>query len=87
MWASWDDVETDSAGLDRDAVVQLSPEQIDWAAIIFVMERSHRRRLNQKFRRWLDGKRVICLDIPDQYGLMQPGLVERLVQTAGRHLR
>ena len=57
------------------------------ADIIFVMERSHRRRLNQKFRRWLDGKRIICLDIPDQYGLMRPELVERLVQTAGRHLR
>src|SRR6476659_7390986 len=87
VFASWDDVETDSAGLDHDAVVQLSPEQVDWADIIFVMERSHRRRLNQKFRRWLDGKRVICLDIPDQYGLMQPELIERLVQTAGRHLR
>ena len=87
VFAGWGDVETDSAGLDHDAVVQLSPEQVDWADIIFVMERSHRRRLNQKFRRWLDGKRVICLDIPDQYRLMQPELVERLLETAGRHLR
>jgi predicted protein tyrosine phosphatase len=87
VFADWDGVETDSAGLDHDAVVQLSLEQVEWADVIFVMERSHRRRLNQKFRRWLNGKRVICLDIPDRYSLMQPELVEQLMQTAGRHLR
>jgi predicted protein tyrosine phosphatase len=87
VFANWDEVETDSAGLDHDAVVPLSAEQVEWADIIFVMEKSHRQRLNRKFRRWLNGKRVICLDIPDEYALMQPELVERLLATAGRHLR
>ena len=87
VFAAWEGVETDSAGLDHDAVVQLSAEQVAWADIIFVMEPSHRRRLSQKFRRWLDGKRVICLDIPDDYEYMQPELVRLLQIKAGKFLR
>lgn len=87
VFASWPGVETDSAGLDNDAIVPLSPEQIDWADIIFVMERSHRARLTKRFRRHLNGKRVICLGIPDVYQLMAPALVARLEATAGKFLR
>jgi len=87
VFATWPGVETDSAGLDNDAIVPLSPEQIEWADIIFVMEPSHRSRLNKRFRRHLKGKRVICLDIPDDYQLMAPELVERLEAAAGRFLR
>lgn len=87
VFARWPGVETDSAGLDNDAVVPLSPEQIDWADIIFVMEPSHRSRLNKRFRRHLNGKRVICLGISDDYQLMAPELVARLEATAGRFLR
>ncbi len=80
-------METDSAGLDNDAVVALSPEQIEWADIIFVMEHAHQARLSRRFRAHLHGKRVICLNIPDNYALMDPALVERLIASAGRHLR
>lgn len=31
-----------------------------------------------KFKRHLNGKRVICLDIPDNYEYMQPELVSIL---------
>ena len=87
VFSTWPGVETDSAGLADDAEVPLSSEQIDWADIIFVMERSHRARLSRRFRRYLNGKRVICLDIPDDYAFMQPELVIRLEQAAGRFLR
>ncbi len=87
VFATWPGVETDSAGLDNDAIVQLSPEQIEWADIVFVMEPAHRSRLNKRFRRHLNGKRVICLGIPDQYQLMAPELMARLETTAGRFLR
>ncbi len=65
----------------------LSPEQIDWATIIFVMEKAHRNRLSAKFRAHLNGKRVICLDIPDDYDYMQPELIKLLEVKAGRFLR
>ena len=87
IFSTWLDVETDSAGLGGDASVPLSPEQIAWANIIFVMEKAHRNRLSTRFKRYLNGKRVICLDIPDDYEFMQPELIELLETKAGRFLR
>ena len=87
VFSTWPGVETDSAGLGTDAEIPLSPEQIKWADVIFVMEKVHRRRLSAKFRRYLNGKRVICLDIPDEYEYMQPQLVELLEGRVGRFLR
>ncbi|RKF30611.1 low molecular weight protein tyrosine phosphatase family protein [Paraburkholderia fungorum] len=87
VFASWPNVETDSAGLAADADVPLSPEQVRWADIVFVMEKAHRARLSAKFRACLNGKKVICLDIPDNYTFMQPELVSLLEQKAGKFLR
>jgi predicted protein tyrosine phosphatase len=87
VFATWPDVETDSAGLSPDAETPLSPEQIEWASLIFVMEKSHRTKLNRGFRNDLNGKRIICLDIPDTYSFMQPELIALLEVRAGRFLR
>ncbi len=70
VFSTWDNVETDSAGLTNDADVILSKEQIEWADIIFVMERKHTSNLSQKFRPYLNHKRIICLNIPDNYTYM-----------------
>jgi predicted protein tyrosine phosphatase len=79
-------VETDSAGLNSDADVPLSLEQIDWADIIFVMEKRHRSKLSKQFRKYLNGKRVVCLDIADEYAYMQAELVTLLEKKVGRFL-
>lgn len=73
-------IETDSAGLSPDAEVPLSPEQIARADLILVMEKVHRARLNRKFGKLLAGKRVVVLDIPDDYQFMDDSLV-RLLET------
>jgi predicted protein tyrosine phosphatase len=52
-----------------------------------VMEKAHRNRLSKNFRTHLNGKRVICLDIPDDYEYMQPELVRLLQIKAGKFLR
>lgn len=65
----------------------LSTEQIEWANVIFVMEKTHRNRLSSRFRSHLNGKRIICLDIPDDYEFMQPELIKLLEAKAGRFLR
>ena len=80
-------VEVDSAGLGRDAVVPLSPEQIAWADIILVMEESHRSRLTRDFRAELAGKRVAVLGIPDDYDFMDPELVRLLERRCAPYLR
>lgn len=76
VFANHPEVDVDSAGLNHDAVVPLSPEQVEWADLILVMEKSHRSKLARKFRKYLGGKRVVVLNIPDDYDYMDPELVE-----------
>lgn len=73
-------VDVDSAGLNHDAEVPLSPEQIQWADLICVMEKSHRNKLSKRFRKYLGGKRIVVLNIPDNYDYMDPALVELVKQ-------
>ena len=80
-------VETDSAGPAPDADCVLSAEQVEWADLVFVMEKQHRAKLRQRFAASLQGKKVVCLDIPDRYQFMQPELVTLLQQKVGLHLR
>ena len=72
--------EVASAGLNPDAETPVCSELLEWADIIFVMERAHRNRLSSKFCAFIKNKRVICLDIPDEYEFMDPALV-RLLET------
>ena len=51
---------------------------IGWADLIFVMEKRHVSRLQQKFGGELAGKQVVCLHIPDEYEYMDEELVDRL---------
>lgn len=87
VFASWPNVETDSAGLGNDATTPLCSEQIAWANIIFVMEKAHRNKLSKKFKPYLNNKRIICLDIPDDYDFMDPGLIALLKAKVGKFLQ
>ena len=80
VFADWPGVETQSAGLGNEATNPVSPELLEWADLVFVMEGVHRTKLSQKFRAHLRDVRVVCLDIPDRYGYMDPALVELLRQ-------
>lgn len=87
VFASWPEVETDSAGLAPDADVLLSAEQLEWADLVFVMERRHRQALLRRFPGTMRGKRLVCLDIPDEYAYLQPELVLLLERKVGPLLR
>lgn len=75
VFSSWPDLEVASAGLNNDAESPLTPELVEWADIIFVMEKVHRTRLTAAFKRHLNRQRIVCLDIPDRYSFMDPALV------------
>ncbi|HEV8517234.1 MAG TPA: phosphotyrosine protein phosphatase, partial [Burkholderiales bacterium] len=79
--------EVASAGTNPDAETTVSPELLEWADIIFVMEQSHRSILSKKFGTHLKTKRIICLDIPDRFEYMDPVLVELLEAKVGPLLR
>ena len=86
VFSSREGLEVASAGLNNDAENSVTPELLGWAQLIFVMEKAHRDKLGKKFRRYLGGKRIICLDIPDEYEYMDPGLVALLKAKVSRHL-
>ena len=75
--------EVASAGTDRGAETPVSSELIEWADVIFVMERAHRNKLSKSFRAQLKDKRIVCLDIPDDFEYMDPMLVRLLEAKAG----
>lgn len=80
------DIEVESAGTNHDAENPLTAELVAWADIIFVMEKAHRAKLQQKFRKTLKA-RVVCLDIPDDHAFMAPALVALLEERVSKHLR
>lgn len=80
------DIEVDSAGTNVDATQPLSVDLVQWADLIVVMEKTHRNKVQKKFRSALNGKRLICLDIPDEYEFMDADLVRLLEAKMSRHL-
>lgn len=73
-----DGVETDSAGTEKDARVIVGLDQVLWADVIYAMEARHAKRLKEMFAPHLKGKRIIVLGIRDDFGFMDPALVELL---------
>lgn len=67
IFADHPGIDIDSTGLNNDAVVPLSTEQLEWEDVIIVIERTHRNRLNCKFKHTRAGKRIAVLGIPDNY--------------------
>ncbi len=72
-----------SAGLNNDAVVNTTPELVEWADYIFVMEKAHRSKLQKRFKRHLNKQRIICLDIRDEYEYMDDELIRLLKHRLG----
>jgi len=87
LFADRPGVETASAGLAADAEVAVDADLLAWAELVCVMEPTHRRRLQERFAPQLRGKRVVCLDIPDDYAFMDPALVRLLEARMAPHLR
>lgn len=54
---------------------------IQWADVIVVMEQKHKKRILSDFRDWVEQKDLIVLDIPDEYGYMDPELIKILEQS------
>jgi predicted protein tyrosine phosphatase len=77
LFAAIPGIEAASAGTSPDAENAVSADLIEWTDLIFAMEAVHKRKLNRKYPHLLRQRRVIVLDIPDDYEYMD----ERLVAT------
>ena len=63
-------IDARSAGLNKEAAVLLNTELLEWADIVFVMEKKQRDIIQKRFKDIYKRKRIVCLGIPDEYDFM-----------------
>ncbi|WP_404361380.1 low molecular weight protein tyrosine phosphatase family protein [Methylotuvimicrobium sp. KM1] len=87
IFSRYEGVEAIGCGTNADAETPLSGDLIEWADVVFVMEKSHRNKVKKKYRDLLKNKRLISLDIPDNYERMDPILIRLLESRVSKHVR
>lgn len=87
VFSGYEGIQAIGCGTNLDAETVISGDLIEWADLIFVMEKTHRTKVSKKFRDLLAGKPLICLDIPDNYERMDPELVRLLKTRVSKHIR
>ena len=75
-----------SVGTQPEARIVVTEGHLGWADIVFCMEKSHLDRLRRKFPDALQGKRVICLHIRDEYEAMDAALIDELRAALAPHV-
>lgn len=75
-----------SAGTDDGAKVRVSEKILDWADIIFVMEDKHKQRIKEKFNTASIIKKIVVLEIPDDYQYMDPELIDIIKTSVSPYL-
>lgn len=78
IYKNYSGIQVRSAGTEPSARIKLTAKQIAWADIIFVMEKKHKQRIIEKFQKELIEKKLVVLDIPDEYQFMDSELVEEI---------
>ncbi|HEY8934871.1 MAG TPA: protein tyrosine phosphatase [Cyclobacteriaceae bacterium] len=67
-----------SAGTESDARIKVNEKLISWADLIFVMEKRHKQRLLDRFDHLLNDKKIVILEIEDNYQYMDEELIDTL---------
>jgi predicted protein tyrosine phosphatase len=67
-----------SAGTSGSAARVITWDDIAWADVIFAMEEKHKQRVLSVHGQLEPKPNIVVLDIPDEYKLMSPELVELL---------
>jgi protein-tyrosine phosphatase len=75
-----------SAGTSQEARVKVNEKLIHWADLIFVMEKKHKLRLEEKFGDLLHHKKIVILNIEDNYEYMDEELIHLLKVSVNPYL-
>lgn len=67
-----------SAGTAPSARIKINAKLVNWADLIFVMEKKHKQRINENFAEELQDKTIVILDIPDDYQYMDEELINEI---------
>lgn len=81
-----DSYDVKSCGLDKESDVQVTRELLEWADIIFVMEKSYRNKLQKLYPDLYPKKKIKCLYIEDVYNRGDPELEDLLKERVERLL-
>ena len=87
VFSRYEGVNAIGCGTNADAETPLSGDLIEWADIVFVMEQAHRNKVSKKFKDLLKDKKLICLDVADNYERMEPALVRLLERKVEKYVR
>lgn len=87
VFRDWPGIQVASAGLAPDADEVLTAEDVEWADVVLAMEKKHKTEISRRFMPQLRDTRVVVLGIRDDYGFMDPELVEILRAKVPPHLR
>ena len=80
------DHQVKSAGTEPSAKIKVSARDILWADLIFAMEKKHKQRLLDKFPNETEHKKIIILDIEDEYTYMDKELIEMIKLSVDAYL-
>lgn len=83
MWRQRPGFAARSAGTSPNAKKTVSAADLQWANLIFVMEKKHKNRLQAEFGRVVQYKTIHVLDIPDEYKFMDQELIDELEAKVG----
>ena len=78
--------EVRSAGTETNARIKVTAGMLGWADMIFCMEKKHLRRIREKYADILRNKRVICLNIPDDFEYMDEELQDIFIGCAEEYI-
>ncbi len=67
-----------SAGTANSSKRKVSLRDLEWADLLIVMEEKHLSRLREEYRNHTISIKSYVLDIPDEYGYMDPDLISEL---------
>lgn len=76
-----------SAGTEKNSRVKLTPGLIGWADVIFCFEKKHLRRIKENYAEEVSGKKIITMNISDEYEFMDEELQEILLGYAEEYLQ
>ena len=71
-----------SAGVSSKGDHELSDADLDWADLVLVMERRYVTRIRANFSGRPELPRIESLDIPDEFGYMDPELITLIRSSA-----
>ena len=86
MFDGYNGHEVRSAGTESNARIKVTNGLLGWADILFCMEKKHLRRIREKYSDIVSDKKIVCLNITDEYEYMDEDLQEILESCVSEYI-